>query len=250
MHEIIRRFEPIRIAPSPKVSVIVHATNDRSSIAHVIHKASKVHPETEVIVVANGSLDGTSEIAERMGARVVRCVFPIDSGVGRSIGASAAKGDILLFTEGNMVISTLQLQPFVQAVQEGIDVALNRYSGDVHKMKVRSAVLSWHVLNVLLQRSDLRGFSMMSIPHAISRRALEIIGTDSLAIPPKAQTFAIMKGLRVEAVFHVDITGSLNIPIREHVLGDHLEAIHWLLEQTGPRCNYQDLGRQLGRVKD
>ena len=82
--------------PHPCVSVIIPAMNEAGKISAVIAEARAVHPETEVIVVANGCKDQTAAVAERMGAKVLSYAEPLGHDVGRSVGAEAAKGRILL----------------------------------------------------------------------------------------------------------------------------------------------------------
>ena len=84
------------------------------------------------------------------------------------------KGDILLFTDADIVIPTSLLIPYVKAVESGVDVALNRYNGITNTKHVHSVVLAKHALNAVLHRPDLVGTSMTTIPHALSRRALQM----------------------------------------------------------------------------
>lgn len=237
----------------PLVSVIIPVMNERRTIRRVIREAFAVHPSTEVIVVANGTTDGSSVIAKRAGARVIEYAEPLGHDVGRAVGAEAARGDVLLFIDGDMVISALRLRPFVNAVlREGVDVALNDYSGPTAKPVVHSVVLAKHALNAMLQRPDLNGTSMTAVPHALSRTALTMVGVESLAIPPLAHAKAIQLGLQVKAVQHVNV-GKLNPPrtererIRplEHVIvGDHLEALDWVLSRGDERCGFVDRTRK------
>ncbi len=55
----------------------------------------------EIIVADANSTDRTREIAEQFGARVVRGGMP---GPGRNRGAEAAKGDVLLFLDADVVL--------------------------------------------------------------------------------------------------------------------------------------------------
>ncbi|MBD1917019.1 MULTISPECIES: TIGR04283 family arsenosugar biosynthesis glycosyltransferase [Cyanophyceae] len=78
----------------PAISVVIPALNEARQLPAVldtIHAANLV----EVIVVDGGSADGTAEVAEAQGARVVK------SAPGRSYqlncGAAAATGSLLLF---------------------------------------------------------------------------------------------------------------------------------------------------------
>ncbi|OAB35271.1 glycosyl transferase family 2 [Paenibacillus macquariensis subsp. defensor] len=241
---------------NPKVSVVIPAKNESQTIAHVIMQVKKVHPKTEIIVVVNGSTDGTAEIAKQMGARVINYPTALGHDVGRSIGAKEAKGDIILFTDGDIVISSELLIPFVEAVEKGVDIALNKYQGPVNTKNIQSVVLSKRVLNSLLLSSELGSSSMTAIPHAISRKALEVIGYDNLAVPPKAQAIALLSGLHVTQAHFVDIE-KINPkrrkspdPLIPLIVGDHLEAIDWMLSRSDSRVNRTDLGRQRERVRD
>ncbi|CAM3524508.1 glycosyltransferase [Paenibacillus lupini] len=235
--------------PNPIVSVIIPVMNERSTIGRVIREAAKVHPRTEVIVVANGSKDGSIAIARKMGARVLQYEKPLGHDVGRTMGALEAKGEVLLFIDGDMVISASHLRPFIHAVKErGVDAALNNYSGPVHKVNVHSVVLAKHALNAVLQRPDLKGISFTAVPHAISRKCLDTIGASALSVPPLAHAMAVKEGLKVAAVHAVNV-GKLNKPRPERerknplerlILGDHLEAIYWLLSCTDERGGFED----------
>lgn len=241
----------IRNAEIPKVSVIIPALNERKTIAAVIHQAFRVHPHTEVIVVANGSTDGTAEIAQKTGAKVICLPQALGQDVGRSVGAREAKGDILLFTDADIVIKTRDFLPLTRAVEAGVDVALNKYLGPTGKTHVHSVVLAKHALNILISNPGLKGASLTTIPHAMSRRARDVIGTDNLAVPPKAQAIAIYKGLNVSAIHEVDVGKSNprrgrtkgNDPLEALIVGDHLEAIDWFISNSGVRGNRSDLTR-------
>jgi glycosyltransferase involved in cell wall biosynthesis len=248
---------PIANHPNPYVSVIIPAMNEARTIARVISGARGVHPRCEVIVIVNGSVDRTEEIAHSLGAHVISYELPLGHDVGRSVGAEVAKGEILLFTDGDLVIPASGLRPFVSAISSGTDIALNDYSGPVRNLSPHSVVLSKHVLNTLLGRSDLKGCSMTAVPHAISRRALGILGSDSLSRPPLAHAQAILNGLRVETAYKVPV-GKLNAvrrkkdgqdPLQELITADHLEAVSLLLESRGSRAGFDDVTRRRELVK-
>ncbi|WP_116189244.1 glycosyltransferase family 2 protein [Paenibacillus taihuensis] len=240
-------------ADSPVVSVIIPVMNERRTIGRVIEQAKLVHPSSEVIVVINGSTDGSAVIAKRKGARVIQFEKPLGHDVGRSVGAMAARGQVLLFIDGDMVLRASELRPYVNSVlRDGVDVALNNYSGPTNKANVHSVVLAKHALNAMLGRPDLKGTSMTAVPHALSRRALTAIGTEALAIPPLAHTKAVQQGLAVTTVNRINV-GKLNLPRvkRERtnpleilIVGDHLEAIDWLAKQTDERGGYVDAMRK------
>ncbi|WP_179223914.1 glycosyltransferase family 2 protein [Paenibacillus tyrfis] len=243
------------------VSVIIPVLNERKKLPSVLREVMKIGAgKLEIIVVANGSTDGSKQIAESMGARVFSFEEPLGHDVGRSIGAGLANGKILLFLDGDIVIPARDLRRFVHAVHSGVDVALNRYLGPIRTRSVHPVVLAKHALNAALGRTDLRGTSMTTIPHALSRRALAAIGAGELAVPPKAHAMAVQKGLVVRPVHFVSV-GRLN-PRRKRrwtthgtdtvgqlIIGDHLEAIRWLTATAGERGNHTDLMRNRNMVR-
>jgi hypothetical protein len=243
---------------TPVVSVIIPVMNERKTIAAVVREARRVHPSSEVIVVANGSRDGSARIASRSGARVYSYPEPLGHDVGRSIGASKARGSVLLFIDGDMVIRARELRPFVRAIESGeVDVALNDYDGPINKLRVHGVVLAKYALNAMLRRIDLGGASMTAVPHAISRRGLETIGTEALSVPPLAHAKAASKGLTVRTVHYVPV-GAMNKPrlsrerkqsIEPLIVGDHLEAVEWLVSQHGDRGGCEEIQRQRELVR-
>lgn len=256
-----KRMEPVDRGdagtgpPDPVVSVIIPAMNEAVRIAAVVGEARKVHPRTEILVIANGCRDDTAERARAAGARVISYAEPLGHDAGRTVGAREAKGEILLFIDGDMIVPATELMPFVQAVGSGLDIALNDYKGPVDRSPVHRVILAKYTLNAMLGRGDLKGASMTAVPHALSWRALERIGADLLTVPPKAQAAAVLAGLRVEAVHPVSV-GKWNRartrgpdPLELLVLGDHLEAIAGILEERGLRGGFQDHDRQRNWVR-
>lgn len=242
--------------PNPLVSIIIPAMNEAATLPAVLKEAGRVHPCSETIVVANGCSDGTPELAAKWGAKLIVYSEPLGHDVGRRVGAEAAQGEVLLFIDADMVIPARELRIFVDAVlSSGVDVALNRYSGPRKTKEAHPVVVAKHVLNSLLSRPDLSGSSMTAVPHALSRRGLEMIGVDALEIPPLAHAKAITRGLKVQAVHNIPV-GRLNPvrykrqdPLTPLVAGDHLEAIHWIISEFGPRGGFSDLGRRREKVR-
>ena len=84
--------------PGASLSVIVPTLNEADHIGTLLDSLdAQSVPPLEVIVVDGGSVDATHEVARERGARVLVCPgvreFP-----SRNLGASAARGDVLLFT--------------------------------------------------------------------------------------------------------------------------------------------------------
>lgn len=89
------------MADARTVSVVIPAFNEASSIAEVIAELRAAAPWHEIIVVDDGSTDGTGDAAAGAGARVVR--HPYNKGNGASVknGIRAATGEFLLIIDGD-----------------------------------------------------------------------------------------------------------------------------------------------------
>ncbi|MDA6141502.1 glycosyltransferase family A protein, partial [Escherichia coli] len=76
--------------------------------------------------------------------------------IGRAIGAKKAKGDILVFLDGDIVVPFEELNQYVQAIKDGHDLALNDLEWTM-KRKIRPHVVavSKYMLNLSLKRPDL-----------------------------------------------------------------------------------------------
>jgi glycosyltransferase involved in cell wall biosynthesis len=240
------------IPASPIVSVIVPARNESRTIGKVVRNAKNIMRRSEVIVVVNGSADRTASRARRAGARVVRFNQSLGHDVGRSIGARLARGHILLFVDADFVLPAAVMRSFVLAVLRGSDVVLNRYSGFASATSMHSTAEAKRVLNKISGRPDLAGSSLTAVPHAMTKAAAQQIGYEHLAVPPKAQAIAIAMGLTVTRGRLVEVS-KLNRrrgrrkehdPIERLILGDHAEALAYLVEARGHRAGLTDLWRQ------
>ncbi|CAM4334292.1 glycosyltransferase family 2 protein [Paenibacillus tarimensis] len=238
---------------TPAVSVIIPVMNERRTIAAVIKEARKVHPSTEVIAVVNGSTDGSAEEARRAGAVVLEYDQPLGHDVGRSIGALSASGEVLLFIDGDFVITAGELRPYIRAVlEQKTDVALNNYHGPRRRKQVHNVVLAKHALNAMLGLPELGGASMTAVPHALSRKAVTVIGAEALAVPPLAQVKAASAGLEIRLIERIPVgirnrkrrTRGHNSQLVRLVMGDHLEAAALLIGQRGRRGGCTDLLRK------
>jgi GT2 family glycosyltransferase len=88
------------------VSVIVPVHNGGDDLRRCLQAIGRSEwPVLECIVVDDASTDGrTVETAERCGARVLRLPRQLGPAAARNAGAAAARGDLLLFTDADVVL--------------------------------------------------------------------------------------------------------------------------------------------------
>lgn len=84
-----------------RVSVVIPAYNEAGAIGDTVRRVLELYPDFEVIVVDDGSTDGTGDIAREAGAQVLS--HPYNKGNGASVrsGMQAASGDILVMMDGD-----------------------------------------------------------------------------------------------------------------------------------------------------
>ena len=85
----------------PVISIIIPAFNEAQNIGTIISRIRSRHPDYEIVVVDDGSTDGTSEVAAAEGATVYRHPYNIGNGAAIKTGIRHAAGGILVFMDGD-----------------------------------------------------------------------------------------------------------------------------------------------------
>ncbi len=127
--EIAARRDPTTL----DVSVVIPCLNEAESIEACVTAAhdalSDGHYDGEVVVVDNGSTDGSGRLAASAGARVVE---ESRRGYGRAYlaGLDAARGRYIVMLDADMTYDAAELPRFVEALDDGGDMAIgNRMKG-------------------------------------------------------------------------------------------------------------------------
>ncbi|AJH75237.1 glycosyl transferase 2 family protein [Bacillus cereus ATCC 4342] len=227
-----------------QLSVIIPVQNEEKTIESVIFEVQKLKP-FEIIVIVNGSTDKTEELAKDCDATVISYEEALGNDTGRAVGAHFAKGDILLFIDGDFLISSCDLLPFVQSIQNGTDLALNKLDYYyMYRLPYSIVTACKYAINLACNRKDLGMGSTIAVPHAFSRKCIHTIGFDSLLSPTLSQVKTILAGFHVQNVHSVDVDKMNRVRPEKHfseegflslatqqIIGDHIEAISYLIEQ-------------------
>src|SRR5690606_4755866 len=122
--DFLRQFPPPHRRAKAKRSAVIPVMTESNTIQQVVQSV-RLAGVDEIIVVANGSDQQTIQRARETGATVLTFPERLGHNVGRAIGAAYSTGDTCLFVDSDMVIPASQLRPFIDAIESGIDVALN-----------------------------------------------------------------------------------------------------------------------------
>jgi glycosyltransferase involved in cell wall biosynthesis len=99
-------------------TVIVPALNEAGCIADLV-RAALAHAVSAVIVVDNGSTDGTGALARAAGARVVREARPGYGYACRAGALAASEADVLVFLDGDDSFLPEELPRLLRPIQAG-----------------------------------------------------------------------------------------------------------------------------------
>jgi O-antigen biosynthesis protein len=95
---------PPALPRTPRVSVVVCTYNAERTMAPCLESLAKLnYPDYEVIVVNDGSTDGSLAIAERFGYCKIISQPNKGLSVARNVGAEAATGEIVAYTDSDCV---------------------------------------------------------------------------------------------------------------------------------------------------
>lgn len=85
------------------LSVVVPTLNEAENIAPLIRFLKRsAPPESEIIVVDGGSMDGTPDLAKKSGAKVISKA-PCGRSCQMNLGATIAKGEVLYFVHADVL---------------------------------------------------------------------------------------------------------------------------------------------------
>jgi glycosyltransferase involved in cell wall biosynthesis len=108
-----------------RVCALVPAHNEEDRIAATIFALRAIDDVSEIVVVDDGSRDGTAIEAERVGARVVRLGRNGGKGAALARGVDATNAGVLLFVDADLRSSAANLRVVLRpVVDDEADVAI------------------------------------------------------------------------------------------------------------------------------
>ena len=108
-------YNPPAQMTRPRISVVIPTRNGARTLAACLESLrASSFPPAEIIVVDDASSDDSGEIARRFDCRVVRVDENIGAARAKNRGAREATGDILFFTDDDVIITRDALQHLIE----------------------------------------------------------------------------------------------------------------------------------------
>ena len=131
------RDESDQASQELELTILMPCLNEAETIEVCVRKAcdflERKGIEGEVLVADNGSTDGSQDLAQSLGARVIAIK---DRGYGAALlgGINQAKGRYIIMGDADDSYDFSSLEPFVAALRDGADLVMgNRFAGGIQQ---------------------------------------------------------------------------------------------------------------------
>lgn len=240
----------------PLLSVIIPISDNARNTKKLLSFVKKIASDTEVIVVFQGVSSRAAMLSLDLGAQVIPIGIETNCNEARAIGSAHARGDIVLFMDERLEMPLLYLKKYVTQVKKGSDVVITTCTKPfVSKKGERSPRSAYCLLNHLLGQKSMGSASFENTPFALSRNALDSIGSENFSNPAIALVQASALGLKMTKIVPLatrkQTTGaSDNIPKDTRTIyHEHAKAIQLLTNGTTQRGADQDGKRHRALVE-
>ncbi|HXD83630.1 MAG TPA: glycosyltransferase family 2 protein [Rudaea sp.] len=106
------------------ISIVLPAKNEATALESLLPRLHAAQPGVEILVVDDGSTDATAQVCADRAATVLRQPYSMGNGAAIKRGARAARGDILVFMDGDGQHDPADIARLVAKIDEGFDMAV------------------------------------------------------------------------------------------------------------------------------
>jgi glycosyltransferase involved in cell wall biosynthesis len=130
---------------TPRVSIVIPVYNERATVEELLKRVQAVALDKEIVVVDDGSTDGTRELLTRLGGDASLRVFLQDGNRGKGAalrrGFAEARGAVILIQDADLEYDPEDYPGLLRPIDRGVaDVVYgSRFLGGPHRV-----LFFWH----------------------------------------------------------------------------------------------------------
>lgn len=107
-----------------KISIILPCKNELESLKTLLPQLQTIQPEAEIILVNDGSSDGSGEFSESIGIKTINHAYSMGNGAAIKSGARAATGNILIFMDADGQHKPEDITQLLQPLSQGYSMVV------------------------------------------------------------------------------------------------------------------------------
>ncbi len=130
--------------PLTKFSIVIPAKNESQGLAQLLPSLRELYPETQIIVVDDGSSDDTVQLCEDAGVTVLSQPYSKGNGAAIKAGAREASGEYIVFMDGDGQHHAGDIATLLAKMDEGYDLVVGARSGRA----AQANIARWSVNNL------------------------------------------------------------------------------------------------------
>ncbi len=106
------------------LSIVLPAKNEAESLATLLQKLCVAQPEAEILVMDDGSTDGTPAICAQHGVRCLSAPYSMGNGAAIKRGARAAHGETIVFMDADGQHDPDEIAHLLAKLEQGYDMVV------------------------------------------------------------------------------------------------------------------------------
>jgi len=114
---------------SLKFSIVIPAKDEEQGLAKTLPRLRELHPDAEIIVVDDGSLDSTVAVCDANKVTVVSHPYSKGNGAAIKSGARAASGEYIVFMDGDGQHDPDDVARLLYSLDDGYDMVVGARGG-------------------------------------------------------------------------------------------------------------------------